>query len=842
VPSGSRFAIRRAFLDRKPSAAVRIAFAALLYTHAVLAVTAIFAPSLPRLNVPEWLAPGPLLLALMLLLIANLYINRAELPPFRWKWPLVFGAVLALLVLSRLSHLVNHQAWMNSDRSVTLLMIQHITEGVSHPIYFYGQLYQGSLDAYLYALFYRIVPSLHLSIAAANLLVFTLFVLTGAALVKGITGSSALFYPLLFLSMPFTSASFLSMDLIRGIPLIVFFQTAVIYLVFEMVFEGRERAFLLGTISGTLFWIYQPALTTLAVTLAWAAAGLIWRRRAAALESLLRFSPGFLLGALPHLLSEMNNNLFNTRTLFLTPGTSTRAEVFAAANLKSTFSAVVGEGDVNPVVAVVLVTLFIIGCVPPLGSWSQRSLRGIYLPSIFFGALLLTMMSGYKAETRWFAHYRLLTFFTLLLASIGLSRLTRADGRLPRAALVAVWLLFTVWRSSEEGATLHEAHQANRSDTAWLANLRNGVAVGNYFNTFRFAPFVDESTVTTTTPAVDDPNQIFSLSKYYPLALRLGDRWDDAPRHLIVRRRESKAVQIWLEKLSIASYVERFPSGRFTMFSGFSPVPSPYLLSILSSQFRERHLPDMDAFAMMLERRAGSEMPLTVEGHRIGLPREDRAGPDDSQAPEFVRSNWRYVLRNDRGQVSFPLGPVGESAVFTVPADVGPECGTYGGSFHFLDMPVRSRGMTELDGEICDRSLVLSVLTDRLTFPHDDQWITGLPVDGLRLEVRDLEIESLDLHVYSFFDFGSSLWTNRYEQRLTIDDREYPLTAGRNVIRYHPRRGIRVGLESRYKTLLPAEDTSGSFTFHNTGIVIERIVAHRGKATEEIALFLETEE
>jgi len=844
VPATSTFPVLRTLLEREPAYRLRIALGIILYVNAALLVVATFSPSLPRIKVPEWLASGTLPATLILVVLAYLFLHRCALSSLSLrKGTRYFGVVLSLLLLTRLPYLTNCQAWMNSDRSVTLLMTKHIAEGSSHPIYFYGQLYQGSLDAYFYSLVYRILPSLQLSVAITNIVIFSLFVLIGAALIQRITGSGSLFYPVLFLSMPLTSASFLSMDYIRGIPLIVFLQTAVIYLVFNMVFEGRQRAFLLGAVSGTLFWIYQPAVTTLAVTLAWAAAGLVWQRGLGAGKALLLFLPGFLLGALPHVLSEINNEFFNTKTLFLSSRPAGIAEVFSATNLRNAFVAVVAGVDANPAVSMVLVALFLIGCVASLlQSSRQRSLRWIYLPSIFFLTLLLTILSGFSADTRWVAHYRLLSFFTLLIVALVLSPLDRFDGRLSRSVFATGWLLFAIWRTAEQGAALRGPHLANHQDIDWWANRRNAVVVGNYFNTIRFAPFVDESTVITTAPSAEDPDQIFALSKYYPLAFHLGGRWNDAPRHLIAHRRESRSVERWLAGLSIVSYTDKLPSGRYTIYSGFSPEPSPYFLSILSSYFRERYLPEIDAFDAILERKTKRENQPKVEGHRIVTPQLSSAISTEDQVAQFFQSNWRYVMKNDSGQISFPLGVDGEGAAFRVPAGVAPECGSYDEYLYFLDMPVSYRGSVEIEAETCDGSFVLSDLRDRLTFSQGDELVSGLPVDGLQLKIKDREIESIDLHLYSFFDFDSSIWGNRYEQKLIVNHREFSLKQGRNLIRYRQANAAPIRLESRYKTLLPSHDTSGNVAFHNTGVVVERIVARRGDIAEDIGLFLIVED
>jgi hypothetical protein len=770
---------------------VRGAVATLLYCNAALFVIATFAPALPRLLIPPWLTAAPLLLTLVPLCLFFLFLDRRALQVSR-KVALAFAGALFLVLLTRLPHLASPLAFLNSDRAVTLLMTKHIAEGVSRPIYFYGQLYHGSLDAYLYALAHRFVPSLPLAALLVNLLLFAVFAVVGAALVQKCSGTGSFSYPVLFLSMPITAGSFLSLDYLRGFPLIVLLQASLLYLVFEIVFEEKDRPFLLGIVSGLLFWCYQQALTTLLVTLGWAAAALLWRRRFDSWRPLALFLPGFVLGALPHLAAEVNDDWSNTRLLFLSkapPG----GEVATLENAKKVFGAVLGEIDANRMVSTLLAMVFTIGCAAFLvEAWKRRSLRSVYLPSIFFAVLLLTSLSGYPAETRWYAHYRVLTFYSLLILAVAVSRLERLRGPWPNALFAGACLLFSIARFVEEEPRLRAAHRENRDDVEWISRQGSAVVLGDYFNTFRFAPFASEKTVLTTAPDVEDPLRIFELSKYFPLALELGKRWEREPRQFMVRSHESWIVERWSEELGFTAFREELPSGRYTLYSRFSPEPSAFVLSILSSYLRERYLPEMDRFG-----------------------------------------TWHQLIEKEGARIRFPRG-----AAFQLPNGFIPPCGRYQESLVFFDMIVTPRGSLDLDGERCEGSIVSSVLMDRQTFPWDQAAISGLPVEGLSLELRDEAIDSIDLHLYSFFDFESSIWANRYGQVLLLNGREFPVKAGRSVIRYRRSDGKHLQLDSRHRTLLPAHDSRANVVFHDTGILLERLVAYRDGAAEEVELFL----
>jgi hypothetical protein len=353
--------------------------------------------------------------------------------------------------------------------------------------------------------------------------------------------------------------------------------------------------------------------------------------------------------------------------------------------------------------------------------------------------------------------------------ALAVSRLDRLRRPWSKGLFAAACLLFSIGRLSQEQPALKAAHLQNVKDVEWISRQGNAVVLGDYFNTFRFAPFVSEKTVITTAPDAEEAVKIFELSSH-----------------------ESRIVERWSKELGFSAYAEDLPSGRYRLYSRFSPEPSAYVLSILSSYLRERYLPDIERF-----------------------------GP------------WHQVLENDAGRIRFPRG-----ARFRIPEGLVPPCGRYVDSLVFFDMIVKERGSMELEGKPCAGSIVSSVLTDPLTFRWEEDLVTGLPVEGLRLELRDGAIDSVDLHLYSFFDFESSIWANRYEQALILNGRAFPVRAGHSVVRYPRSEGEHLQIDSRHKTLLPAHDSRENVVFHNTGIVLERLVVHRRGIAEDVDLFL----
>jgi 4-amino-4-deoxy-L-arabinose transferase-like glycosyltransferase len=69
------------------------------------------------------------------------------------RWKMIFGLLLLMLAAAgwKVFLLARDVVPFNADEAVVALMARHILQG-AHPIFFYGQAYMGSLDAYLVAL------------------------------------------------------------------------------------------------------------------------------------------------------------------------------------------------------------------------------------------------------------------------------------------------------------------------------------------------------------------------------------------------------------------------------------------------------------------------------------------------------------------------------------------------------------------------------------------------------------------------------------------------------------------------------------------------------------------
>jgi hypothetical protein len=239
----------------------------------------------------------------------------------------------------------------------------------------------------------------------------------------------------------------------------------------------------------------------------------------------------------------------------------------------------------------------------------------------------------------------------------------------------------------------------------------------------------------------------------------------------------------------------------------------------------------------VLEGRLSVLSPPAIEERSITAP-----APVGSDAPpEALRTGWRYVLLGEKTRITIPANPV-ESHRYALPPAVGLVRGTYQAHLYCLGRPVHDYGhleVTDVNG-----GLVISEIRDETTFLISDadgprRAVSGLPLNGTTFTVQDGAIQSIELHVYSFFDFGSSIWTNRYQQALLVDGREIPLRYRENVIMLPATGGTTLHLDTRHKTLLTAKDSVGSPAFHNVGAVLERVTVHVVDGRYDVVPFLQ---
>ena len=119
------------------------------------------------------------------MMIDRSVMQKAISFPAGWMIGLV-GAILAATAL-KMGILAVQAVPFNADEAVVALMARHILQG-ERPLFFYGQAYMGSLDAFLVAAVFKLFGSEVWGIRFVQILLYSGTLLTTAWLGKSISG------------------------------------------------------------------------------------------------------------------------------------------------------------------------------------------------------------------------------------------------------------------------------------------------------------------------------------------------------------------------------------------------------------------------------------------------------------------------------------------------------------------------------------------------------------------------------------------------------------------------------------------------------------------------------
>jgi 4-amino-4-deoxy-L-arabinose transferase-like glycosyltransferase len=110
-------------------------------------------------------------------------MNKKPFDPCLW-----LPVILAIGVILKITLLIFGRVPFNADEAVVALMARHILQGES-PVFFYGQAYMGSLNAFLTAGAFRLMGEQVLGVRLVQILLYLLIMLTTYYIGKKILGS-----------------------------------------------------------------------------------------------------------------------------------------------------------------------------------------------------------------------------------------------------------------------------------------------------------------------------------------------------------------------------------------------------------------------------------------------------------------------------------------------------------------------------------------------------------------------------------------------------------------------------------------------------------------------------
>ena len=212
------------------------------------------------------------------MLIDRIVMQNLRNSPKGWLYGLS-AAVIAGVGL-KISLLLGGAIPFNADEAIVALMARHILSG-DRPIFFYGQAYMGSLDAFLVAGVFRLVGSSVWSIRLVQIGLFSLTILSTAYLCKKLTGSwKVAVLAAWFLAIPNVNITLYSTVSLGGYGEMLLIGNLILLITLRITQEinhGNENKvtwpwFALGFLSGIGLWAFGLTMVysiTAIIYLAW---------------------------------------------------------------------------------------------------------------------------------------------------------------------------------------------------------------------------------------------------------------------------------------------------------------------------------------------------------------------------------------------------------------------------------------------------------------------------------------------------------------------------------------------------------------------------------------------
>ena len=220
-------------------------------------------PPLKNIRLSYLLPLGLLVLTTLL----RLYLKyRSKKLKFRLRLnKKVFISLILLVMIAtliRIPYLFYSGGLMESDKAISALMGKHISEGKLPPIFWYGQLRQGSLKEHFNALMFKIFGYSIPIFMLIPLLFYLGFLTVQFISLKDIFSYNFSLAVSIFYCLPMgILTESVIWDSAGGLPLILFLGSLIVYLSYLIHFKSRENlASILGFLMGLAFFAHQIAI------------------------------------------------------------------------------------------------------------------------------------------------------------------------------------------------------------------------------------------------------------------------------------------------------------------------------------------------------------------------------------------------------------------------------------------------------------------------------------------------------------------------------------------------------------------------------------------------------
>jgi len=243
--------------------------------------------------------------------------QKKEGKPIRPDSKKVVVAISVLLLLAtgfRIPFLLHSYGLYTSDHAISPLMAKHIAEGKRPPVFYYGQLYLGSLSEHIFAFLYLLFGYSVFLVKFTTLLFYLFFIAVQFLLLKEIFSFDFSLLVSLFYCLPIGHLIPVSFFNTAPFPLTLLLGTLVLYSAYFICYKDKTDWIpALGFMMGLSFWTHQISMAFILTSLVL----FVWRFRLQLRKYINLFVFG-LLGSLPFWIHEIQEGFSMAK--FLMPG------------------------------------------------------------------------------------------------------------------------------------------------------------------------------------------------------------------------------------------------------------------------------------------------------------------------------------------------------------------------------------------------------------------------------------------------------------------------------------------------------------------------------------------
>ena len=418
----------------------------------------------------------------------------------------LFVIVLILIAAAgiRLPYFVHSYGMTNSDDAIPALMAKHISEGEVPPVYFYGQLYLGSLSEHFYALMITVLGYSFYLVKFSAYLFFVAFLIVQYLFVQELFSTRYAVLVSCFWCLPIGAMVNISFDLSRADSLVFLLGLLLIYLAYLITFKEKENLLpALGFLMGISFWTHQ--ITIGYIITAFLILLTKYRFQVRKYTTLFLYS---LVGVFPVIFMEVFSDFPLVRYLLGGSGDTFGGEKLERALVLS--SNLISR---EPHVLRFVFMFFVLSGFIYLVSLSIKKKK--FLPQSIYSLFFLVYMSIYLMSG--FSQYDLNRYLyplyfcipIFLISSLGVMK-SRIKYLFMAALILALFVSLNMKRAYADLLSIKEAHFHRVEVLTFMKSTQNRYWRGGFWAAYMLSALSGEEVV------VDS----YRVNRYYPYQLR----------------------------------------------------------------------------------------------------------------------------------------------------------------------------------------------------------------------------------------------------------------------------------------------------------------------------------